>query len=130
MRTDTRLGSFEEVAAAAPAHAPTLAAIRALVAEVHPDATEYASRRERSVSWGFGAAKMRQWYAYAIPHLTHVNLGFFHGVHLPDPERLLTGTGKTLRHVKLKTPEDARRWAVRALVAAAVDERASALNLA
>lgn len=129
MRSDTRLGSFEEVAAAAAGHAPTLAAIRAIVAEVHPEATEFASRRERSVSWGFGAAKMRQWYAYAMPHRTHVNLGFFQGVGLPDPERLLTGTGKVLRHVKLNTPEDAGRPAIRALVAAAVAERARVLDL-
>lgn len=40
MRADTRLGSFVDVAAAAPLHAPTLAAIRALVAEVRPEATE------------------------------------------------------------------------------------------
>jgi hypothetical protein len=36
----------------------------------------------------------------------HVNVGFFHGVSLPDPARLLQGSGKRMRHVKL-TPETA-----------------------
>jgi hypothetical protein len=29
-------------------------------------------------------------------------VGFFHGAALPDPARLLQGTGKFMRHVKLK----------------------------
>src|SRR5215471_3908873 len=33
---------------------------------------------------------------------SHVNVGFFHGVALPDPTRLLQGTGKLMRHVKLR----------------------------
>jgi hypothetical protein len=32
----------------------------------------------------------------------HVNVGFFHGAALPDPARLLQGTGKFMRHVKLR----------------------------
>jgi hypothetical protein len=39
----------------------------------------------------------------------HVNVGFFHGAALPDPARLLQGTGRFMRHVKLKPgiPTDA-----------------------
>ncbi len=33
---------------------------------------------------------------------SHVNVGFFHGATLPDPARLLQGTGKFMRHVKLR----------------------------
>lgn len=32
----------------------------------------------------------------------HVNVGFFHGAVLPDPAALLEGTGKHMRHVKIK----------------------------
>ncbi|HEX4037457.1 MAG TPA: DUF1801 domain-containing protein [Acidobacteriaceae bacterium] len=32
----------------------------------------------------------------------HVNVAFFHGAALPDPGRLLQGTGKFMRHVKLR----------------------------
>jgi Domain of unknown function (DU1801) len=33
---------------------------------------------------------------------SHVNVGFFHGAAVPDPARLLQGTGKFMRHVKLR----------------------------
>src|SRR5260370_1177013 len=33
---------------------------------------------------------------------SHVIVGFFHGAALPDPARLLQGTGKFMRHVKLR----------------------------
>jgi len=32
----------------------------------------------------------------------HVNVGFFQGAGLPDPAGLLQGSGKCMRHVKLK----------------------------
>ena len=41
-------------------------------------------------------------FAYVNVFTSHVNVGFFHGVALPDPARLLQGTGKFMRHVKLK----------------------------
>ena len=47
-------------------------------------------------------------FAYVNVFTSHVNVGFFHGAALPDPARLLQGTGKFMRHVKLKpgTPND------------------------
>jgi len=130
MQVDPRLGTFEAVAgAAAPKLAAILSAVRALVADLHPDAMEFASVRERSVSWGYGQSKMTTGYAYVMPHAAHVNLGFFQGIHLPDPENLLEGTGKVLRHLKLKTAADVDRPAVRALLIAARDERRRALAI-
>jgi hypothetical protein len=37
---------------------------------------------------------------------THVNLGFEKGASLPDPEHLLEGTGKNMRHIKLRPDHD------------------------
>jgi hypothetical protein len=41
-------------------------------------------------------------FGYVDVFTSHVNVGFFHGAALPDPERLLQGTGKRMRHVKLR----------------------------
>jgi hypothetical protein len=41
-------------------------------------------------------------FAYVNVFTLHVNVGFFHGAGLPDPARLLQGTGKFMRHAKLK----------------------------
>ncbi|HEX2011696.1 MAG TPA: DUF1801 domain-containing protein [Roseateles sp.] len=41
-------------------------------------------------------------FAYVNAFRAHVNVGFFHGTSLADPAGLLEGTGKYMRHVKLK----------------------------
>jgi hypothetical protein len=41
-------------------------------------------------------------FAYVNVFSSHVNVGFFQGAALPDPARLLQGTGKFMRHVKLR----------------------------
>ncbi len=41
-------------------------------------------------------------FAYVNSFKAHVNVGFFHGAELPDPDGLLEGTGKFMRHVKLR----------------------------
>jgi len=48
-----------------------------------------------------------------------VTFGFLRGTSLPDPAGLLEGTGKNLRHVKLRTAEDLQEPAVRKLIEAA-----------
>ena len=129
MQADDRLGRFEEVVAEAGGLAPVLTALRGLVEDLHTEAVETASRREGTVTWGFPGGKMTAGYAYARAFRAHVNLGFFQGVHLPDPEGLLEGSGKALRHVKLRRPEEALAPAVRALMIAAQGERRAALGL-
>jgi hypothetical protein len=48
-------------------------------------------------------------FGYVNAFTSHVNVGFFHGAALPDPARLLQGTGKFMRRVKLRpeTPTNA-----------------------
>ena len=41
-------------------------------------------------------------FGYVDVFTSHVNVGFFQGAALPDPARLLQGTGKFMRHVKLR----------------------------
>lgn len=40
-----------------------------------------------------------------MPASKHVNLGFNYGAELPDPKKLLGGTGKLFRHIKIKSVE-------------------------
>jgi hypothetical protein len=41
-------------------------------------------------------------FAYVDVFRSHTNVGFFYGAHLDDPAGLLEGTGKNMRHVKLR----------------------------
>lgn len=49
----------------------------------------------------------------------HVTFGFLRGTSLPDPTKLLEGTGKSLRHVKLRSCEDLRNPALKKLMQSA-----------
>lgn len=49
----------------------------------------------------------------------HASVGFFHGAGLADPQGLLEGTGKRMRHVKLRPGADFDADALVNLIAAA-----------
>jgi hypothetical protein len=55
-------------------------------------------------------------FAYVAVFTAHVNVGFFQGASLPDPARLLEGTGKRMRHVKLKPGKASDAEALRRLI--------------
>jgi hypothetical protein len=61
----------------------------------------------------------RVWVCYIAPQRGYVNLGFSFGIQLPDPEKLLQGTGARMRHVKVRSVEEANNPALEALVEAA-----------
>ena len=61
-------------------------------------------------------------FAYVAAFTAHVNVGFFHGADLPDPAALLTGSGKRMRHVKVRWGEPVDEAALNALIMAAYDD--------
>jgi hypothetical protein len=61
-------------------------------------------------------------FGYVNVFTAHVNVGFFLGALLPDPDGLLEGTGKRGRHVKLRPGRDIDANALAALVAAAYQD--------
>lgn len=58
-------------------------------------------------------------FAYVNAFKAHVNVGFFHGASLADPAGLLQGTGRFMRHVKLKPGLAIDASALEALINAA-----------
>jgi hypothetical protein len=61
-------------------------------------------------------------FGYVNVFTSHVNVGFFQGASLPDPARLLQGTGKFMRHVKLKPGTAENAAALRRLIEAAYSD--------
>ena len=55
-------------------------------------------------------------FAYVNAFTAHVNVGFFCGAELADPEGLLEGTGKFMRHVVLRPEEQVNDTALRKLI--------------
>ena len=61
-------------------------------------------------------------FAYVNAFTKHVNVGFFAGSSLSDPVSLLQGTGKRMRHVKLRPGEHVDADALKALIDAAYED--------
>ena len=58
-------------------------------------------------------------FGYVNAFSAHVNVGFFQGASLKDPAGLLQGSGKRMRHVKLRWAEPVNDAALGALIEAA-----------
>ena len=121
---DSTHGTFADVlASASTTLRPLCEHLRATIRELHPQCVEVVWPRQKIASFGVGPKKMTEHYCYLQLHATHVNLGFYRGAELPDPQRLLDGTGKALRHVKLTEVAAAGQAPVLALLRAAIAER-------
>ncbi len=55
-------------------------------------------------------------FAYVNAFTAHVNVGFFRGAEIADPQGLLEGTGKFGRHVKLRPERDVDATALAQLI--------------
>lgn len=81
---------------------PVRPLFRAARAFVRKHAPELDERLYMDVPSYFGSASL----LYLADYSKHVNLGFLFGARLADPDGLLEGTGKSLRHVKLRSKDD------------------------
>ena len=55
-------------------------------------------------------------FAYVNTFRAHVNVGFFRGAEIGDPEGLLEGTGRFMRHVKLGPDHEVDARALKRLI--------------
>ena len=78
-----------------------------------------------AVWFGF-SGKMKDMFCYFTTHAGHVNLGFPRGASLPDPNRVLAGEGKAMRHIRLASLPDVERPFVRRYIQAAMEQAAPA----
>ena len=67
-------------------------------------------------------------FAYVDAFTAHVNVGFFRGAELADPAGLLEGSGKYMRHVKLRPESDIDGTALRRLIDTAYADMRSRLE--
>lgn len=68
-------------------------------------------------------------FGYVNVFRAHVSVGFFHGAELADPLRLLEGSGKRMRHVKVRPDADLESDALAALIDAAYADIKERLEL-
>ena len=113
--------SFDQyLAGQAPRNQDVIRGLRRFVKRVAPQLHE-------SVKWGNGCwvhGKVPVAYVYSAPD--HVQFGFFGGSTLKDPNGLLVGEGKFVRHVKVRKRSDIDEEAFGALLRQAARVRATA----
>ena len=115
---------FAEMTQASPAAIRTLAiACRRLMYDVLPQTVEVVWPRQHIAGYGTGPKKNTEQFCWIAPSTQHVTLGFYYGTELPDPDGMLEGTGRLMRHVKVRRPEDLDNPALRTLVQAATKHR-------
>jgi hypothetical protein len=109
----------------APEVVATAHALRAAVEAAMPDVVEQVDFGNGLLAFGRSRA-MRDLLFAIIPHKAHVNLQLADGVDLPNPDGLIEGTGKRIRHVKVRSAEMAASQAVRLVIDAQVQFRRAA----
>jgi hypothetical protein len=67
-------------------------------------------------------------FGYVNAFTAHVNVGFFRGADIADPDGLLEGTGKFMRHVKLRPERDVDGTALTKLIETAYIDIKGCLN--
>jgi hypothetical protein len=88
--------------------------LRQLVLERNRKITE-------SIKWGRPCYTANSLFCYLHCAKAHVTIGFHQGTALRDPGALLEGTGKGMRHVKLRMLADLDEAAISALIQEALE---------
>lgn len=93
---------------------------RNLVLEIFPEANELLYHTHALTSVYTPTLKMGNGFIHIPVYSNHLNLGFNSGAHLPDPQKLLIGTGKSIRHIPVSVISDIDNKAGRELIHAAI----------
>jgi hypothetical protein len=101
-------------------------ALREIILEQAPDASESIYQVYTVAIWFGFSGKMKDMFCYIATNAEHVNLGFPRGASLPDPNRVLEGDGKTTRHIKFRSDSDVQRAFVARYIQAAMEQAAPA----
>lgn len=87
----------------------TVQALRELVLETGSDLKE-------QVKWRNPTYTRKDNVCWIILYKDHADFGFFKGTSLSDPHKVLEGTGKRLRHVKIRAVEEIKPEVLRPLI--------------
>ena len=121
---ETQFGSFDDLLALTNEKLiPIVITLKQLIEKIDPNTCEVVRLGDRAATYGVGPKKMKEGYVYVLPHKSWVNLGFYQGALSEDPDGLLEGTCKKLRHIKIKAVDQAQLPAIQTLIKVALEER-------
>jgi hypothetical protein len=98
-------------------------AVRQVVLEEAPEAIESISKGYAlSIGFSFTGKPLKDGFCYTATYSSHVNLGFNRGALLPDPNGVLAGAGKLMRHIQIHSENDLDRPFIRRYLQAAIEQ--------
>ncbi len=98
-------------------------ALRAIVLEEAPAAMEWINKGYAvTIAFSFTGKPLKDGFCHIVTYAQHVNLGFNRGALLPDPQKVLCGTGKAIRHVTIRDHKDLERPFLRPYLQAAIEQ--------
>lgn len=95
-------------------------ALREMVFDEAPSAVEKMIRVYALVFWYSITGKMSDAFVQVVVYPKGVNLMFNRGAELEDPDGVLVGDGKIIRHIKVRRPEDLKNRHLRKFIRAAL----------
>jgi len=97
--------------------------LREVVLEEAPEAVESIAKGYAvAIGFSFTGKPMKDGFCHIVAYSSHVNLGFNRGSLLPDPNGVLEGTGKFIRHVTIRNEQDLNRLLIRRYLRTAIDQ--------
>jgi len=98
-------------------------ALRELVLEEAPEAIESVVKGYAvSIGFSFTGKPLKDGFCHVVAYSAHVNLGLNRGALLPDPNGVLAGTGKLIRHITVRNQSELDRPIVRRYIQAAIEQ--------
>jgi hypothetical protein len=98
-------------------------ALREVVLEEAPSAIEsLVNGYAVAIGFSFTGKPMKDGFCHVVTYKSCVNLGFNRGALLADPERILEGSGKMIRHLRINDHDDLDRPLVRRFLRAAIQQ--------
>ncbi len=96
-------------------------ALRKMIYSIYPQSNELLYHTHALTSVFTPTLRMSDGFCHIPIYSTYFNLGFNKGTLLKDPDELLQGTGKLIRHIPIKSAKDFDNKKVKNLIQEAVD---------
>lgn len=95
--------------------------LRNYIFELAPKCNEILYRTHALTSVFSLSDKLSDAFCMIPIYTSHLNLGFNQGILLPDSDKLLQGTGKLIRHIPVRSPDDYRKPEIESLILSAIN---------
>ena len=98
-------------------------ALREMILDEAPGAVEsIVNGYAVAIGFSFTGKPLKDGFCHIATYATHVNLGFNRGALLPDPNGVLEGTGKMIRHLTIRNAADLESPVLRRYLQTAIEQ--------